>query len=53
LLAPLDVEVTVARGDGTDASSTGGREVWHEMAWGLLGLLLLEPILASWVGRSR
>ena len=53
LLAPLAVEVAVARGDGTDASPSAGREVWHEMAWGLLGLLLLEPILASWVGRSR
>ncbi len=53
LLAPLDVGVTVAKGDGTDASSETGREVWHELAWGLLGLLILEPILASWVGRSR
>ncbi len=53
LLAPLAVDVAVAKGDGTDGSSTTGREVWHEMAWGLLGLLLLEPIIASWVGRSR
>jgi hypothetical protein len=53
LLAPLDVEVTAARGDGTDAPTATGREVWHEMAWGLLGLLILEPILASWLGRSR
>ncbi len=53
MLAPLAVEVAVARGDGTDAPSATGREVWHELAWGLLGLLILEPILASWVGRSR
>ena len=53
LLAPLMVEVTVPKGDGTDAPAATGREVWHEMAWGLLGLLLLEPIFASWVGRSR
>ncbi len=53
LLAPLAAEVAVARGDGTDASSAAGRELWHELAWGLLGLLILEPILASWVGRSR
>ena len=53
MLDPLDVEVAVARGDGTDAPSATGREVWHEMAWGLLGLLIFEPILASWVGRSR
>ena len=53
LLAPLKVDLAVAKGDGTDTPSTTGREVWHEMAWGLLGLLLVEPILAAWVGRSR
>ena len=35
------------------AFSATGREVWHEMAWVLVGLLVFEPILASWVGRSR
>ncbi len=53
LLAPLAVEVAIPKGEGTDAPATTGREVWHEMAWGLMGLLILEPILASWVGRSR
>ncbi len=53
MLAPLAVDVTVAKGDGTDAPSATGREIWHEFAWGLLGLLILEPILAAWVGRSR
>jgi hypothetical protein len=53
LLAPLEVGITVARGDGTDVPSTTGREIWHELAWVLLGLLLLEPIIAAWVGRSR
>jgi len=53
MLAPLDIEVASARGDGTDTSPATGREIWHELAWGLLGLLLLEPLLASWVGRSR
>ncbi len=53
LLQPLKVDVAVAKGEGNDTPSTVGREVWHEMAWGLLGLLLLEPILAAWVGRSR
>jgi hypothetical protein len=53
LLGPLDVEVAVARGDGTDGASPTGREIWHELAWGLLGLLLCETVLASWVGRSR
>ena len=51
LVAPLKIDVAVAKGDGTDAPATTGREVWHEMAWGLLGLLILEPILAA-VGRS-
>ena len=53
MMAPLDVSVTVARGDGTDAAPVTGRELWHEMAWILLALLLLEPILATWVGRSK
>jgi hypothetical protein len=50
MLSPLSVEVAAARGD---AFSATGREVWHEMAWVLVGLLIFEPILASWVGRSR
>ena len=53
LLAPLKVEVAAARGDGTDAPSATGREIWHELAWGLLAFLLFEPILAMLVGRSR
>jgi hypothetical protein len=53
MLAPLEVEVAVARGDDLDAFSATGREVWHQLAWGLLGLLIVEPILATWVGRSR
>ena len=53
LLAPLNVEVAAARGDGTDGSPATGREIWHELAWGLLGLMILEPIVASWVGRSK
>jgi hypothetical protein len=50
MLAPLSVEVSAARGD---AFSATGREIWHEMAWVLACLLIFEPILASWVGRSR
>jgi hypothetical protein len=53
MLAPLRVDVAAARGDGLAAFSATGREVWHEMAWVLVGLLVFEPILASWVGRSR
>lgn len=53
MMAPLDVEVAVARGDDTDAASPTGREIWHELAWVLLGLVILEPIVACWVGRSR
>ena len=53
LLAPLKLEVASVRGEGLDAFSATGREVWHQLAWGLLGLLILEPILATWVGRSR
>ncbi len=53
MLRPLDVEVASARGDGGDPFSATGREVWHELAWGLLVLLIVEPIFATWVGRSR
>jgi hypothetical protein len=50
MLSPLAVEISAPRGD---AFSATGREIWHEMAWVLVGLLIFEPILASWVGRSR
>jgi hypothetical protein len=53
MLEPLNVDVTRARGEGLDAFSATGQEVWHQLAWGLLALLILEPILATWVGRSR
>ncbi|MGC8639893.1 MAG: BatA domain-containing protein [Isosphaeraceae bacterium] len=53
MLAPLKVEVAAARGEGNDAFAATGREIWHEMAWVLAALLIFEPILASWVGRSR
>jgi hypothetical protein len=53
LLQPLDVEVVSARGDGIDAFSATGQEVWHPLAWWLLALLIVEPALATWVGRSR
>jgi hypothetical protein len=53
MLAPLKVDVASARGEGLDAFSASGQEIWHRMAWGLLILLILEPALATWVGRSR
>lgn len=53
MLAPLSLEIISARGDGIDAFASTGQEVWHPLAWGLLGLLIFEPILATWVGRSR
>ena len=53
MLKPMEVEVASANGKGSDLFSPTGREIWHELAWGLFGLLLLESILATWVGRSR
>ncbi len=53
MLEPLKVEVTSARDEGLEAFSATGQEIWHQLAWGLLALLILEPILATWVGRSR
>ena len=53
LLKPLEFEVASAGGDGASLFAPTGREVWHELAWGLLGVLVFESILAAWVGRSR
>jgi hypothetical protein len=53
LLSPLKVEVAAARGDGTDSFEATGREIWHDAAWLLLGVLIFEMLLATWVGRSR
>jgi hypothetical protein len=53
LLAPLELEILAAKGDAIDAFSATGQEVWRSFAWGLLGLLIFEPILATWVGRAR
>jgi hypothetical protein len=53
MLAPLKIEVASVRGEGMDAFAPTGREVWQQLAWGLLGLMVLEPVLACWVGRSR
>ncbi len=53
LLAPLKVEVASARGEGVDAFTATGQEVWHPLAWVLFALLIFEPILATWVGRVR
>lgn len=52
-LAPLAVEVASAKGEGASLFAPTGREVWHELAWGLLGVLIFESIVAMWVGRSR
>lgn len=53
ILRPLKPEIVAVRDEGIDAFTASGQEVWRQMAWGLLGLLLLEPVLACWVGRSR
>ena len=53
LLKPLKIELVSVRGEGVDAFSSTGQEIWHHLALWLLGLLILEPIFASWVGRSR
>jgi hypothetical protein len=53
LLQPLAVEIASARADGSNLFSPTGREIWHEMAVGLLVLLIAESLFATWVGRSR
>jgi hypothetical protein len=53
LMAPLTLEVASVRSDGIEAFSATGREIWQQLAWLLLGLLIAEPVLSCWVGRSR
>jgi hypothetical protein len=53
MLDPLEVEIAVARGDGTDLFSATGREIWRDMAAALLVFLIVEAVFATWVGRSR
>jgi hypothetical protein len=53
LLEPLKLEVVSLRNEGIDAFAATGQEIWQQLAWGLLALLIAEPILACWVGRSR
>jgi hypothetical protein len=53
MLAPLDVEIATARGDDAGLFSPTGREFWRDLACGLLILLIVESIFATWVGRSR
>ncbi|WP_152049490.1 BatA domain-containing protein [Tautonia marina] len=53
LLSPLEVELASAR-SGTDALlAPTGRELWRALAWGLLALMIAEPMLTAWIGRSR
>lgn len=53
MLSPMEVEITAVRGEDLDAFAPTGSEAWRGLAWGLLGLLIVEPVLATWVGRSR
>jgi Aerotolerance regulator N-terminal len=53
LLEPLTVEIVSTRKGGVDLFSATGREIWHALATGLLILLIIESIFATWVGRSR
>jgi hypothetical protein len=53
LWQPLDVEIVSARNHGADLFAPTGREIWHDLACGLLIVLIVESIFAAWVGRSR
>jgi len=52
MLAPLKVEVVSAR-NGGDLFAVSNREIWRDLATGLLVLLVFESVFATWVGRSR
>jgi hypothetical protein len=53
MLEPLEVEIVVPRGDGSDIFAATRREIWRDLAAVLLVLLIVESIFATWVGRSR
>jgi hypothetical protein len=53
LMDPLKFEIIAARSGGAGLDSANGREIWHDLAVGLLVLLIAESIFATWVGRSR
>jgi hypothetical protein len=53
MLEPLDIDIASARGDGAALGSPTGHEIWRDLAGALLVLLIVESILATWVGRSR
>src|SRR5262249_18479321 len=53
MMAPLDVEIASAKAGGSALFSPTGGESWRDLAGGLLVLLLVESIFATWAGRSR
>jgi hypothetical protein len=53
LFEPMSVEVISARSDDANLFSSTGREIWRDLACGLLVLLIGESIFATWAGRSR
>jgi Aerotolerance regulator N-terminal len=53
MFQPLEIEIAVPRGDGSELFAATGHEAWRDMAAVLLVLLIVESIFATWVGRSR
>jgi hypothetical protein len=38
---------------GQSVLAAGGRELWRSIAWTVFGLLMVETVMAVWVGRER
>jgi hypothetical protein len=38
---------------GQSVLAAGGRELWRTFAWTVFGLLMVETVMAVWVGRER
>jgi len=51
--SPLEIEVIAATDDDNAIVETRGREIWRQVACGLMGLLVIESCFATWVGRSQ
>ena len=52
LLSPLDVEI-IAMGATEVTLAAKSIELWRTVAFTLMGLVLFESALATWVGRER
>lgn len=49
----LDPEVVSLGGNGDTSLAVRGQEIWRTLAFGLMGLLVIEACFARWAGRQH